>query len=338
MFRIARRVNRSPLLVAFFVSSLMLAGTPGMKPANAETATCNDPTPARYLPADDGVTTKTIDPRLTAAVAAAKAAVPDTEAANRPDPATNAAMNAAALVRKQALAAHLRPGSATILPDRATLLRTCLGQSATSSFTDAFAKVWAPSVALGSIGPGYAWVDNLNHQGQEQAWWCGPATLSEIANTEFQNARLPITPITQGQAASAMGTTQDGTGVGQMVSALNQYVGHPVSGSDWYVYVWVSTSQTEQDKSDFIFRLDFDVRNTFPIAGDANEPVGQPRLLNHPSNVPILHWFQVGGYSNYGDSTYYLDSATTVWSGVQPYNWFDTWTMILIFGGLGYAW
>ena len=74
------------------------------------------------------------------------------------------------------------------------------------------------------------------------------------------------------------------------------------------------------------------------IAGaDGWEEIGGPHLIGHP-NQRIFHWFQIGGYGSYGASIYYADSATSVWSGVQPFSWYDRDAMVVILGGRGYAW
>lgn len=318
---------------------MLLSGASSTTAVNALTARCADPQPARVLPADDGdeVRPEPIDPSLTAAVAAAKAQLHDSERANRIDPAQMAVISAAHMRDKRALDGTLRRGSVTTLPDRATLLRECLGQSSATHLSNLLARFDAVPRAAAAVGPGYAWVDFLNHQGQQNPTWCGPATVSEFAYTMNNNGRLS-NPVSQSTAAGYMGTNVNGTSVNNMVAGLNTYVGVPVSGINWYLFSWVSDAPTAADKANFIDRLDFNVTRGWPVAGDAWEAPNQPHLYNHPPNLEILHWFEVGGYRTYGDSTYYIDSATTVWSAVQPYNWFDTWTMILIFGGLGYAW
>ena len=52
----------------------------------------------------------------------------------------------------------------------------------------------------------------------------------------------------------------------------------------------------------------------------------------------IFHWFQIGGYNSYGANTYYIDSATTVWTAVQATNWISTDTIMAVLGQRGYAW
>ena len=102
----------------------------------------------------------------------------------------------------------------------------------------------------------------------------------------------------------------------------------------------VSTSPTQTDNTNFYNRIDYDVRRGLPLAGDAWELAGSanPHLVGHPVTQRILHWFEVAGYQQYGSQVYYADSATSVWSGVPPFSWFDLPTMVQILGGMGYAW
>ena len=83
--------------------------------------------------------------------------------------------------------------------------------------------------------------------------------------------------------------------------------------------------------------LDYDARNGWPVVADAWEEIGGPHLFGHP-NQRIFHWFELGGYGSYGASIYYADSATSVWSGVPPFSWYDRDAMVVILGGRGYAW
>jgi hypothetical protein len=199
----------------------------------------------------------------------------------------------------------------------------------------------ASAVADASSGSGYRWLDFMNQQGQTYNTWCGPAAVSEIANTMKNNGRL-TTAVTQSTAATSMGTNQDGTAVPNEVAGLNQYVAQPIVHYNYYYFVWVSGSADPTTHSAevnaFINNLDLDLANGWAIGGDGWEVPGDFHLVGHPSNLEIKHWFQVGGYQSYGASTYYSDSATTMgWSGVQPFAWYDTGNLVYIFGGLGYA-
>jgi hypothetical protein len=172
---------------------------------------------------------------------------------------------------------------------------------------------------------------NLNQQGQVTNYYCGPATVSEMATTRG-------VPVDQRTSAGWMGTDPDsGTSVDQLVRGLDHFVGDPGGGS--YAFVPVAYSPTADDQSGFVAHLQSDLTTYggWPVAGDAWEVPGGPHLAGHP-NVEIYHWIEIGGQGDGGAATYYADSATTVWSGVPAYSWIDTGALVTILGGRGYAW
>jgi hypothetical protein len=179
---------------------------------------------------------------------------------------------------------------------------------------------------------GAVWIDGLAQQGQANWYFCGPATLAEVASTIGH-------PVSQGTAAAWMGTNpQDGTTVAAMTNGLNHFVGQIVAHRDYYEFAWLDYAPTADQRSAFVQRLEYDVQHGWPLAGDAWEVPGGPHLVGHPPNQELFHWFEIGGYGPNGASVYYADSATTLWSGVQPYSWYDTQTLVTILGGRGYAW
>ncbi len=335
-----RMFTRLAIAAAVAATILQMPLAPGAGAASAATGICNDPTPLKYLPPGDGVSSARQDSAARAEVAARKAAFADPEAPQR-DLGTGTPQAIAARRAQKEAAVRVgreRGGSASVLPDRATLIEVCAraGRRATlGERIRAAAEPWVSRAAAG-VSPGYLWVDYLNQQDQLYGWWCGPATLSEVARTMATNGRL-INPVDQSTAASYLGTDTSGTSVSAMVSGLNSYVGRPVAGWDFYMFVWVSFYPTQSERDTFLSNLDFDARNGWPVVGDGWEEVGGPHLIGHP-NQRIFHWFQIGGYGSYGASIYYADSATSVWSGVQPFAWYDRDALVTILGGRGYAW
>jgi hypothetical protein len=333
-----RTIARSFVLVTFFVSVLSVTGATSLGTADAAGA-CHDPTPAKHLPPDDAVDRAPLGPEAVRAMAETKAAAPDPEKANRLSERETALIAGAHLTKKAEMFSSGRTpvGSASVLADRATLLRECASARSLTRAPSILGRLGRGPTALAAVEPGYAWVDYLNHQGQINSYYCGPATVSEIAHTMYNNGRL-ASPVSQSDAGSYMGTNWNGTSVSAMVEGLNNFVGRPIAGWNYYAFVWIPFYPTQWDMNRFISHLDYDVRRGWPVAGDAWEYPYQPHLRGHPSHLEILHWFEIGGYGAYGNSTYYIDSATTVWASVQPYNWFDTWTLVVILGGRGYAW
>ena len=128
----------------------------------------------------------------------------------------------------------------------------------------------------------------------------------------------------------------NGTSVAQEVNGLNHYVGVPDFHYNYYGFVAMSYTPTSSDRSLFESRLDTDVSQSSPVAGDAWEVAGDVHLVGHPVNQTIFHWFEIGGRS--AAQTYYADSATSVWSGVPAFSWYNTSTLETILGGRGYIW
>jgi hypothetical protein len=185
--------------------------------------------------------------------------------------------------------------------------------------------------ATAAAASGRVVLAGLNQQGQVTSYFCGPATVSEMAATRGLQ-------VDQRTAAGYMGTDPNsGTSVGQLTSGLNHFVGDPGGGG--YTFVSLSYNPTDDERAGFAghLRSDLTTYGGWPVAGDAWEVPGGPHLAGHP-NVEIFHWIEIGGLGD-GDATvYYADSATTVWSGVPAYSWIDTGTLVTILGGRGYAW
>jgi hypothetical protein len=298
------------LLIA---TSSVLLTTTAANAATAGTTACGDPAPAALLRGQDAAAFAQPDSQAVAATAEYKAQH-DTDAAAVRAAAAKWTGDAA---RKQAMVTAVlatQRGSSTALvsPDQ---VRRCATSQPVSpnSYTS---------------GSGYAWVNNLQQRGQERSYWCGPATVSEMAWT------VPA------DSASYMGTNTDGTNVDAMTNGLIHFVGIPDYGWNFYSFVWMDYSPTPSQRSTFLGNLQTDVILSSPVAGDAWEVAGiqNPHLLNHPVNQTIFHWFEIGGWSTNSSQVYYADSATTVWPAVQPYNWEDMYTVETILGGRGYVW
>ncbi|HZV50801.1 MAG TPA: C39 family peptidase [Candidatus Dormibacteraeota bacterium] len=190
----------------------------------------------------------------------------------------------------------------------------------------------APRPFIAGAPSGAVWIDGLAQQGQANWYFCGPASLAEVAATTGH-------PVDQGTAAAWMGTnSRDGTTVAAMTGGLNHFVGQPIAHRDYYEFVWLDYIPTADQRSAFLQRLEYDVQHGWPLIGDAWEVPGGPHLVGHPPHQELFHWFEIGGYGPNGDSVYYADSATTLWSGVRPYSWYDTQTLVTILGGRGYDW
>ncbi len=176
--------------------------------------------------------------------------------------------------------------------------------------------------------PSSAYV-KANQQGQQTNYWCGPATMVE---TLGQHAGA--TTGSQTWAARELGTTTSGTTKEAMQRELNQW-----SGGFPYDRVDLPFTPSSTDVANFKSRLKEDINKTAGIAGVAFEVHDGVRLTGHP-NLPdnIYHYFNIRGYASDAATTYYEDSATTVWSTVPAYSSKPTSTLVTIMGGRGYHW
>jgi hypothetical protein len=164
-------------------------------------------------------------------------------------------------------------------------------------------------------------------------YFCGPAVVSEMSATTPGTSPYNLS---QWTAASYMGTTTGGTSYAQETNGLNYYVGTPDFGWNFYGMAWMSDPPSAQQDTDFSNHLAQDVAVSSPVAGLADEVAGGPHLVGHPVNQNIGHWLEIGGYN--ASQVWYADSATSVWSSVPRYSWFDTNTMEIILGAAGYIW
>lgn len=324
----ATRSRRAATVFAVLATALLgvVPAVPAAAGTGSSTAraseVCGDPAPAKLLlaspdaGADAASRRPAPAPAVERAVADYKAAHDVEGLAQRAGNAEAAAAHAAA---KAAAAPAPAPSAITALSSDAAL-RACAGGGPLGVTPD-------------TSGPGYAWVDYLNQQGQVTSYYCGPATVSELAWT------VPgPSGVDQWTAGSWMGTTTDGTSVDQEVNGLNHFVGVPDFGWNFYGYVWMDYNPTPAQRSAFLSNLQSDVSVSSPVAGNAWEVAGGPHLIGHPAGQTIFHWFEIGGWSTNTSQVYYADSATTVWSSVPAYSWQDTYTVETIMGGRGYAW
>lgn len=202
----------------------------------------------------------------------------------------------------------------------------------------------SPDVLCGQCGGGGSLPPSAyftgNQQSQQTSYWCGPAAVSEALGNMGVS-------LSQSAAASALGTTTDGTGWsnsgGPVPTVLNghqsrnPYVSQPVSSA--------SSSAINQYEEDLMS----DAGVGAPVVGDGVEVAGGPHLNGHPTYDQIYHWFDIRGYTTEGEYTMYEDSvhgATSIsWSsGVPAYSTMLSSTIVTILAGdntgdyRGYVW
>lgn len=294
-------------LTGLFAATVVVLGTgtaAQAAPSGYDAASkCANAVPTEYLKMGSTPSATKVDPAADAAEAQAKA---QADTYSGPRPASSAEHDA----RKQALAAQGNPNACTGMPGGPTI-------DATS-------------------GPGYAYISWLYHYGQDTGSWCGEATIEEMSSTTPGPSRLGIP---QSEIAGWLGNGPNtGTSVDQMVAGLNHYVGVPDFGWNFYSMVWMDGNPTSSQRSTFLSNVQTDIGSyNSPVAGDAYEVVGGHHLTGHP-NQNIFHWFAIGGWNTNSSQIWYTDSATTVWSSVPAYSWYDMYNLETILGGRGYVW
>jgi hypothetical protein len=303
-------------LIGLLAGSAMVLSMTSTAQAATGTSTaagkCANAVPAQYI-VDSGVSAASRNPTADAAMARAQAGS-DTLAAQRTGPS----------------AAHDA--------QKAAALRTGAGTASCAATTGRTAAAATTAVVPNAtIGSGYGYISWMYQYGQIASYYCGPATLEGISSTVPGPSPLGLN---QDTSAAYMGTTADsGTSYSQMVDGLNQYVGVPDFGWNFYAYVWMDYTPTSTQRSAFLAAVQTDVDyNNTPIAANSWEEAGYAHLPGHPVNETIFHWFEIGGWDTNASKVWMADSATTVWSAVPAYSWFDTYTMGTILGGRGYAW
>lgn len=137
----------------------------------------------------------------------------------------------------------------------------------------------------------------LTQQPQENYYYCGPATASEIL-------RALGLGNSQDSVAGLLETTTGGTpwfdgSKYPMAYTLNAMQGNlyyePLNGG-------FNTSTYSND-------LVQDMAFGQPIAGNVVEYANQVHLWGHPQGYTIYHWIAIYGYTNYGNDTSYADSV-----------------------------
>ncbi len=228
--------------------------------------------------------------------------------------------------------ANARSGKSGVTNTKASL--SALGVSSASTLA-------AASTTAASM-PSSANVTK-NQTPQKKSYWCGPATVHEALGQlhhEYSQAFL----------APKLGTTTAGTAWSGGPTAT----GHPVPDvmntyqSYFYVPVGVSSSPTDQEIETYKSRLTGNIwRASAPVIGDAwTTPNSTFRLVGHPRDRTIFHWFDIYGYYINGGTTYtkYEDSVynapSVSWNKLvtQPYSTIPSNQIARIIGGRGYVW
>jgi hypothetical protein len=177
-----------------------------------------------------------------------------------------------------------------------------------------------------------------NQQAQKNSYYCGPATLSEMAGARGVSVSQDTAATKDNLNTVNLGQTPwyNGGGDYPMARVLNKYLGQ------FYVPVNLQGSPSAADKTAYRARLVSDIDDGWDIAGNAYEVAGGPHLVGHP-NALIMHWFAIRGYDDYGATTLYEDSVhgcsqISYQASVPAYSAMSSDTIAVIMGGRGYIW
>jgi hypothetical protein len=157
---------------------------------------------------------------------------------------------------------------------------------------------------------------SMSHRGQTTGYYCGPASGAMILSSTNNNTSYSGTfSLSQANLARDAYMATDANGATNWATSrfrigLNKWR----QGSETGFYVDLH-SPTPTDMS---VALTYDTyNNNAPFGADTVENAGGPHYNNHPSNLTIGHWIAAYGYWNSGSNAYFMDPATTVWSGLS---------------------
>ena len=165
--------------------------------------------------------------------------------------------------------------------------------------------------------PGYT------HAGQQEDWWCGPATAYIMIRgmkyygkiTSTKSKAHPSWSFSQANLASNSYLKANGGGGTQredLRDGLNRW-----TGKGFKVYSNPSTTT-------FKNKLVGNFHNGYGVAVAALERAGQTHYNKHPKGQTVDHWIVARAYTTDIKDTHFVDPATTVWSGVHTYFSYNT--------------
>jgi hypothetical protein len=137
----------------------------------------------------------------------------------------------------------------------------------------------------------------VEYQAQETGYWCGPAA-TRIA----LSARKA--PPSQGDLASQLGTTENGTDdIDQVTGVLNQHLG------DHYQTKRMPDDPPSQEQKDQLWNdIVRDIDGNYPVVTNIVAPPGnQPP--GYPPDQTIYHYFTVVGYNDADKTVQIADPA-----------------------------
>lgn len=166
--------------------------------------------------------------------------------------------------------------------------------------------------------PEGSWIlSKADHIAQKNNSYCGPAVASMMIKTLKEYGKISSTRSKpEGWQRSQVNlakpryldTHDDGTQRKDMKQTLNRW-----TGLSFYVV------DSNPSPSQFRSHLKYDTQHNYPMAVSTREVGGDIHYNKHPANKTIAHWVMTRGYHHHGDTTAFMDPATSVWDDTQPY-------------------
>jgi len=192
----------------------------------------------------------------------------------------------------------------------------------------------APSIAHGTFAlPTFPRASmrvlDIQWQGQQTGYWCGPGATRMALSARMMN------PPSQQELASYLGTTTDGTdNIGLVAGALNHYLGVSFYQSK-DMYDPPTAAQQDGLKHDILVRIG---DQGYPLVANV---VSGWRPSGYPSGT-IYHYVAIIGYDQDGDRVLVADPAGdgaggSSWTAVPRTYWVSIIDLGIWIGGKGYA-
>jgi hypothetical protein len=152
----------------------------------------------------------------------------------------------------------------------------------------------------------------MTYYAQTQNWYCGPASGKMIVAWRGDGASAYNGESqTQAHLADLSHMKTDYYGKTAWASSLFRIgLNRWRQGTDTGYYVQTDSPSAIQFENDMVYDIDA----SYPLSPDTVEVAGSLHYNGHPKSETIGHWLIAKGYYNFGDSTYFLDPSTSVWS------------------------
>lgn len=188
---------------------------------------------------------------------------------------------------------------------------TSLGSAPVQADTAADSAVTVAAKHL----PGY------QHVGQQEDWWCGPATAyimiqgmkyyGKISSTRSKDRDWSLSQYNLA-SSNYLDARNDGTYRTDMADGLNDWTGK------------LFKVQSNPSPTTFKNEMVNNFRYGYAIAVAALEQANGAHYNGHPTWQTVDHWIVARAYTTDIRDTHFVDPATTLWSATNSYFAYNT--------------